>query len=73
MDFYWAGQCGSGAHHAVVAADTLWACYAGDPARGNVFLEPFELTYPTNPPLLQIDGKILLGGGENVHAITHWG
>ena len=40
---------------------------------GNVLLQPIELTYPVNPPLSQVDGIIVLGGGENVRASTYWG
>ena len=40
---------------------------------GNVLLQPIERTYPTNPPLSQINGIIVLGGGENVRASNYWG
>ena len=40
---------------------------------GYVLLQPIERTYPTNPPLSQINGIIVLGGGENVRASNYWG
>ena len=40
---------------------------------GNVLLQPVERTYPTNPSLSQINGIIVLGGGENARASNYWG
>ena len=40
---------------------------------GNVLLQPIERSYPTNPPLSQINGIIVLGGGENARASNYWG
>ena len=39
---------------------------------GNLLLQPIERTYPANPPLSQVDGIIVLGGGENARASAYW-
>ena len=40
---------------------------------GNLLLHPIERTYPANPPLLEVDGIIVLGGGEDARASAYWG
>lgn len=35
---------------------------------GNLLLQPIERSYPANPPLSQVDGIIVLGGGEDARA-----
>jgi uncharacterized SAM-binding protein YcdF (DUF218 family) len=40
---------------------------------GNVLLQPIERSYAANPPLSQVDGIIVLGGGENARASAYWG
>jgi len=40
---------------------------------GNLLLQPIERTYPANPPLSQVDGIIVLGGGEDARASVYWG
>ena len=40
---------------------------------GNLLLQPIERTYPANPPLSQVDGIIVLGGGEDARASAYWG
>ena len=35
---------------------------------GSLLLQPIERSYPANPPLSQVDGIIVLGGGEDVRA-----
>jgi uncharacterized SAM-binding protein YcdF (DUF218 family) len=40
---------------------------------GNLLLQPIERSYPANPPLSQVDGIIVLGGGEDAWASAYWG
>lgn len=40
---------------------------------GSLLLQPIEERYPTNPPLSQVDGIIVLGGGEDLRASAYWG
>ena len=40
---------------------------------GNLLLQPIEQTYPAEPPLNQVDGIIVLGGGEDARAGAYWG
>ena len=40
---------------------------------GNVLLQPIERSYAANPPLSQVDGIIVLGGGEDARASAYWG
>jgi uncharacterized SAM-binding protein YcdF (DUF218 family) len=40
---------------------------------GNLLLQPIERSYPANPPLSQVDGIIVLGGGEDASASAYWG
>lgn len=40
---------------------------------GDLLLQPIERTYPAEPALGQVDGIIVLGGGEDAHASTFWG
>jgi uncharacterized SAM-binding protein YcdF (DUF218 family) len=40
---------------------------------GNLLLQPIERSYPANPPLSQVDGIIVLGGGEDARASAYWG
>lgn len=40
---------------------------------GDLLLQPIEKAYPTNPPLDQVDGIIVLGGGEDSSASAFWG
>lgn len=40
---------------------------------GNLLLQPIERSYPANPPLLKVDGIIVLGGGEDIRASAFWG
>lgn len=39
---------------------------------GNLLLQPIEQTYPAEPPLNQVDGIIVLGGGEDARAGAYW-
>ena len=39
---------------------------------GNLLLQPIERTYPSQPPLEQVDGIIVLGGGEDARAGAYW-
>ena len=39
---------------------------------GDLLLRPFESAYPANPALAQVDGIIVLGGGEDVSAASFW-
>jgi len=40
---------------------------------GALLLQPIERTYPAEPALDQVDGIIVLGGGEDARASTFWG
>jgi uncharacterized SAM-binding protein YcdF (DUF218 family) len=40
---------------------------------GDLLLQPIELTYPAQPLLDQVDGIIVLGGGEDAPATAFWG
>lgn len=40
---------------------------------GELLLQPLEARYPTNPPLEQVDGIIVLGGGEDPPKSAFWG
>ena len=40
---------------------------------GNLLLQPIERSYPVNPSLSQVDGIIVLGGGEDARASVYWG
>jgi len=40
---------------------------------GNLLLQPIERSHPANPSLGQVDGIIVLGGGENVRSSVYWG
>lgn len=40
---------------------------------GNLLLQPIERSYPANPPLAQVEGIIVLGGGEDARASAYWG
>ena len=40
---------------------------------GTLLLQPIERGYPINPPLAEVDGIIVLGGGEDLHASRYWG
>jgi uncharacterized SAM-binding protein YcdF (DUF218 family) len=40
---------------------------------GNLLLQPIERTYPAQPALGQVDGIIVLGGGEDLPASAYWG
>jgi len=40
---------------------------------GDLLLQPIERTYPAEPALGQVDGIIVLGGGEDARASTFWG
>lgn len=40
---------------------------------GDLLLQPIERTYPAEPALDQVDGIIVLGGGEDAHASAFWG
>jgi uncharacterized SAM-binding protein YcdF (DUF218 family) len=40
---------------------------------GNLLLQPIERSYPANPPLSQVDGIIVLRGGEDARASAYWG
>jgi len=40
---------------------------------GSLLLQPIERSYPANPPLSQVDGIIVLGGGEDARASDYWG
>lgn len=39
---------------------------------GNLLLQPIERTYQTNPTLSQVDGIVVLGGGEDIRASIFW-
>ncbi len=39
---------------------------------GNLLLQPIERSYPASPPLSQVDGIIVLGGGEDASASAYW-
>ena len=39
---------------------------------GDLLLQPIERTYPANPPLGEVDGIIILGGGEDARASAYW-
>lgn len=39
---------------------------------GDLLLQPIERSYPTQPPLGQVDGIIVLGGGEDARASAYW-
>lgn len=40
---------------------------------GDLLLQPIERTYPAEPALGQVDGIIVLGGGEDARASAFWG
>ncbi len=40
---------------------------------GDLLLQPIEQTYPAEPALDQVDGIIVLGGGEDARASAFWG
>ncbi len=40
---------------------------------GDLLLQPIEQTYPAEPALGQVDGIIVLGGGEDARASAFWG
>jgi len=40
---------------------------------GDLLLQPIERTYPAEPALGQVDGIIVLGGGEDARAGAFWG
>lgn len=40
---------------------------------GDLLLQPIENTYPARPHLSQVDGIIVLGGGEDLWASSYWG
>lgn len=40
---------------------------------GDLLLEPLERRYPANPTLERVDGIIVLGGAEDMHASVRWG
>lgn len=40
---------------------------------GALLLQPIERTYPANPTIEQLDGIIVLGGGEDNRASAYWG
>ena len=40
---------------------------------GDLLLQPIERTYPAEPSLGQVDGIIVLGGGEDARASAYWG
>lgn len=40
---------------------------------GNLLLQPIERSHAANPPLSQVDGIILLGGGEDARGSAYWG
>lgn len=40
---------------------------------GEVLMRPLESRYPTNPPLQQVDGIIVLGGAEDAEKTAVWG
>lgn len=40
---------------------------------GDLLLQPIERTYPAEPALDQVDGIIVLGGGEDARASAFWG
>jgi len=40
---------------------------------GSLLLQPIERSYPANPPMSQVDGIIVLGGGEDARASAYWG
>lgn len=40
---------------------------------GDLLLQPIERTYPIGPSLDQVDGIIVLGGGEDAPASAFWG
>ena len=40
---------------------------------GDLLLQPIERRYPANPPLSEVDGIIVLGGGEDARASAYWG
>jgi uncharacterized SAM-binding protein YcdF (DUF218 family) len=40
---------------------------------GDLLLQPIERTYPVEPALGQVDGIIVLGGGEDARASAFWG
>ena len=40
---------------------------------GDLLLQPIERTYPADPALGQVDGIIVLGGGEDARASAFWG
>jgi len=40
---------------------------------GELLLQPLEARYPANPPLEQVDGIIVLGGGEDPAKSVFWG
>lgn len=40
---------------------------------GDLLLQPIERTYPAEPSLDQVDGIIVLGGGEDARASAFWG
>jgi uncharacterized SAM-binding protein YcdF (DUF218 family) len=39
---------------------------------GDLLLRPLETRYPVNPPLEQVDGILVLGGGEDAHGTARW-
>ena len=40
---------------------------------GSLLLRPIEERYPANPSLSEVDGIIVLGGGEDLRASSYWG
>jgi len=40
---------------------------------GGLLLQPIENTYPARPQLSEVDGIIVLGGGEDARASAYWG
>lgn len=40
---------------------------------GNLLLRPIELRYPANPPVAEVAGIVVLGGGGDTRASAHWG
>lgn len=40
---------------------------------GTLLLQPIERTYPANPKIEQLDGIIVLGGGEDNRTSAYWG
>lgn len=40
---------------------------------GDIILQPIERAFPANPDLRQVDGIIVLGGGEEAASTAYWG